>query len=100
MTETRGFYLLLARRAGARFWLGARVLYRPAGTEETTPATVRVVLVHISARVAGEPGQPPIDWGVSGGARVEYRLILDGGQHISASESEVLPDETDAPEAR
>jgi hypothetical protein len=104
MTDTRGFYIpqmdagnlmLLARRAGARFKPGERVLYRPAGTDMTTPATVRAVLAHITVRVAGKPGQRP---DVSGGARVEYRLWLKG-EHVSASESEVLPDETDTLEA-
>ncbi len=108
MTETRGFYipqmnagnlLLLARRAGAQHRPGERVLYRPAGTDTTTPATVRAVLAHITVRMAGEPGQQPIDWDVSGGAHVEYRLWLKG-EHVSASENEVLPAETDAHDAR
>lgn len=109
MTETRGFYisqmdagnlLLLARRAPARFMPGERVLYRPAGTDTTTPATVRAVLAHITVRVACPgtsvpgPGQQPLDWDVSGGARVEYRLVLGAGEYVNfASESEVLPDE-------
>lgn len=116
MTETHGsgFYipqmdagnlLLLARRAGAQHRPGERVLYRPAGTDTTTPATVRAVLAHITVRMACPgtsvpgPSQQPIDWDVSGGAHVEYRLWLKG-ENVSASENEVLPAETDAHDAR
>ncbi len=101
MTEIpQGFYIaqldagnlmLLARRAGMRFKPGERVLYRPAGTDMTTPAIVRAVLAHITVRVAGEPGQRPVDWKVSADSHVEYRLVLGAGEFVNfANESEVL----------